>query len=579
LPRSWALQHLEPMLENSTLKERWQGLAPNVDNRQLAQVVLNEIDNDRQYADRERRREGSRRFRRNVGSLLAVGALLGVFFFWVVLQKSTAALYAAHAEALLGAAVSDQGAQWPPDLRARATLKAFSYFDDASKLGAQWFSDKFARGLLSDISYMRTGEHLPILTSQALLERARSAFDSTSRVILGRSFVITKLEDKIIQEEPAKCVFIMSSNDGVSDWQSPPRPSSDKRHLQRTFRILEGAKLQFGAVNESGITQEADADFQDSLPLGAQLCMSSDATVLTLSSPGQSVPDLYDLQWTPCGPESECKKNKHLEWRVRAVPIKLAIGPDDLSSATLFPCVLSIINAPVNASAGQRRQNLAKAQIRYTAEEAEACLTSPAPVVRGLRPQSQMRRSGESESSQRFVAEFYTELAVPRTIDIPDSMKRLLAECKNNLDPTSTPIPYSEFVCRPKYYVDNESMLNNDTYIGIRKRRNEQDILEIDVLDKDLATFSARKVSLPAYHVDRAGVTSTGEVLLHDDDAGVTWRFIVSTSGLEERLRERGNCSQVQKSDPKAVQDRETHRDLDELAELDIDSVCLNIRR
>ena len=569
LPRSWALQHLEPMLENSTLKERWQGLAPNVDNRQLAQVVLNEIDNDRQYADRERRREGSRRLRRNVGSLLAVGALLGIFFFWVVLQKSTGALYAAHAEALLGAAVSDRGAQWPPDLRARATLKAFSYLDDASKLGAQWFSDKFAQGLVRDISYLVTGERLPILTNQSLLERARSAFDFTSRVVLGRSFVITKAEDNLVEAEPAKCAFI---DGGVSEWQSLPRSSGVRREMQRAFRILERAKLQFGAPNEAGITLEADDDFQDSLPIGARLCVSSDATVLTISSPGQSVPDLYDLQWTPCGPESECKKNKHLEWRVRAVPISLAIGPDDLPSATFFPCVLSILNVPVNASAGQRRQNPAKAQIRYTAEEAGACLRNAAPFARDLRPR-------ESKSPQSFVAEFYTELAVPKTIDISDSVAKSFAECKNNTDPTSTPVPYAEFVCRPKYYVDNGSMLENDTYIGIRKRRNEQDILEIEVLGKDLATFSARKISLPASHVDRAGVTSTGEVLLHDDDAGVTWRFVVSTTALEERLRERGNCSQVQESDPKAVQDHETRRILDELAELYIDSVCLNIRR
>ena len=138
-----------------------------------------------------------------------------------------------------------------PRPRARATLKAFSYFDDASKLGAQWFSDKYAQRLLGDISYIRTGEHLPILTSQALLERARSAFDFTSRVVLGRSFVITESEDKIIGAEPAKCAFIMSSNDGVSEWQSLPRPSGDRRHLQRAFRILEGAKLQFGAANKS----------------------------------------------------------------------------------------------------------------------------------------------------------------------------------------------------------------------------------------------------------------------------------------------------------------------------------------
>jgi hypothetical protein len=392
-------------------------------------------------AQREHQRQATRRrLRRNVGLLLAVVVLLGSFVLWIVLQKSTGALYAAHAEALLGDAVSDRGAQWPPDLRARAILKAFSYFDDASKLGAQWFSDKFVQGLLRDISYISTGERLPILTSQALLERARSAFDFTSRVVLGRSFVITKAGDTIIEAEPAKCAFIMSSNEGVSEWWWLPRLSGgDKRQVERAFRILEGAKLQFGAANEAGITQEVDSDFQDSLPLGAQLCVSSDATVLTISSPGLSVPDLYDLQWAPCGPESECKKHKHLEWRVRAVRISLTIGPDALRSAILFPCVFSIINVPVNASAGTP----GKAQIKYTAEEARACLRNAAPLPRGL-------RRGESKSPQNFVAEFYTELAVPKTIDIPDSVTKAFAKCKNNIDPTSTPIPYAEFVCRPK---------------------------------------------------------------------------------------------------------------------------------
>jgi hypothetical protein len=195
------------------------------------------------------------------------------------------------------------------------------------------------------------------------------------------------------------------------------------------------------------------------------------------------------------------------------------------------------------------------------------------------RPLPQKGPPGESKALQSFVAEYYTELAVPKTVDISDSEEKSLVECKNNLDPMNTPIPYADFVCRPKYYVDNGPMLENDTYIGIRKRRSEQDILEIDVVDRDLATLSARKVSLPAYHVDRAGVTSTGEVLLRDDDAGVTWRFVVSTSALDERLRERGSCSQMQRPNPNVVQDHETHQVLNELTELDIDSVCLKMKK
>ena len=79
------------------------------------------------------------------------------------------------------------------------------------------------------------------------------------------------------------------------------------------------------------------------------------------SSPYRVLVKAYPI-YTTCsgrhvGRKANVKKNKNLEWRVRAVPIKLAIGPDDLSSATLFPCVLSIINVPVNASTEQRHQN------------------------------------------------------------------------------------------------------------------------------------------------------------------------------------------------------------------------------
>jgi hypothetical protein len=62
LPRSWALQRLEPMLERSALKDRWQSLAPNGDNKELAKAALKEIDNDRRDADARRSQSAVSRY-------------------------------------------------------------------------------------------------------------------------------------------------------------------------------------------------------------------------------------------------------------------------------------------------------------------------------------------------------------------------------------------------------------------------------------------------------------------------------------------------------------------------------------
>jgi hypothetical protein len=581
LPRSWALQHLEPMLERSTLKERWQGLAPNADNVQLAQMVLKKIDKDREDADRERGREVSLRIRRKlslwIGSTLVIAALLGVLFFWFVLEKSTADLYAAHSEALLGAAISDRGAQMPHELRARVALRAASYFDGASELAVEWLPEKPAQLLLRFI----TGARLPILPNKELLERPRSAFDSTSRIILGRNSVITKSEAKLVEEQPAKCVIVADLNQrgpvnqSDADWQTLTLPLNDKWHLRPAFRIVtssipqfgSNSLLQFGVENGSRVSPEVYSDFQDSLPPRAQICLSLDATVLTVSNLSQGNPDLYDLQWTPCALGSDCTRKYGFKWRVRAVPIQIVPGADDLKLGK-FPCVTSIaiVPVPVGADAGRRYQNPAKVQVMFTDEE-----QCPAPI----RDRQATRGIGQASGPERpklpgiFMTEFFTELAVPRTVEFTDSVANALTECKSNMAPASSPIPDAESICKPTKYVDTGTSLKKVTYIGIRKRENENDILEVDVLDEGLATFAAHKVSLPAHHIHRAGITSTGEVLLHDDDAAVTWRFVVERSKLEARLRERGKCSSLQRSDPK---DQEKY--LGDLAKLNVDSAC-----
>jgi hypothetical protein len=509
------------------------------------------------------RDEVNRRFRdtalKRIGIPLLLAVLMGAALLWVTLEKSISALYAAHAESLLGAAGTERGAEWSPDLRARVIIRSVSYFDAASKLGPRWLPDQWAQKvILGNIARLHIHEYLPTMTNDELQERARRAFDFTSRVILGRSFVITKLERKSASEQSHNCHVIGGD---LNDWQQlQPGQLADAPHLQRAYRVKDvdaqgqrTKQLEFGAADESGGFKLAASDLQISLPTGAWLCLSPDGTVLSLSSPGQNYPDLYELQWTRCAAESYC--TKVFDWRVRYVPIDYAPGANVLPQPS-FPCVTSIRRVP----AGLEELKSVKIEAQYTAEKT--------PVCTGIRP------------SEIYVAEFFTGLAAPRTIEIPAQIEGLLTPCLKN-----GPSPDAEYICKPANFVSwnagersgkFSSKDVNETVITIRKRPRENDILEVDVKDKNSGRFAASKVSLPAARIDRAGVTESGDVLLHDDGADVTWRFVGARSGLEDLLRQRGDCANLQKFDKNASQKRENpYPDLRELADLNIDSVCL----
>jgi len=256
------------------------------------------------------------------------------------------------------------------------------------------------------------------------------------------------------------------------------------------------------------------------------------------------------------------------------------------------PCVRSIAGVAVPAESGRTYRTAGRIRITFTDEQEREC-----PVMdRSVRGVSINAVGGPNMLGQRrpqqsiaigqpdvFMMEFYTELAVPRTVEISGSVKTLLTECKKNTSRVD-----GVDVCKPAYSINVgvadgvdkfNAPIRNNARIEIRKRPQEDEILEINVLDEDLQQFAAQKVSLPAHHIDRAGITTSGEVLLHDDSTGVTWRFVAARSALEARIRDRGNCSGLKKTDPQVLHDQEQLRqDFGELAKLNIDSVCVNVK-
>jgi hypothetical protein len=553
LPHSWALQHLKPMLERSSLKERWQDVAPNANNDQLAHIVLAKIEGARKLADAERSKETTRRRTQRLfiyGSLeLMAVILVGAVLLWFALEKSTSALYAAHAESLLGGAATERGSEWAPEVRARVVLRSNSYSDAASRLGVQRPGDQWIQdNILRIISNASIGTYLPTLTNEESQRRARQAFDFTSRVVLGRRFIIRDVKEVLPQERSSNCQIVGTAQEA---WQPLVPEKATERRPTRGFRVKQDSvvqnsqRVEFAAREKYDEFRVADSDLQISLASGARLCLSDDGTTLSLSSPGQSFPDLYEMQWTRCGAETQCKRNG-FEWRVRYIPIEYAPGIDLLPAAT-FPCVTSIKYVPSAAQA----EGAMKIEVRYTAQEAATC--------------------SSMLSGKTFVAEFYTRLAAPRAVDIPDLMKPLLSKC----------IPINRGADIQACHIDTlikwnigdtvatSAQVKNKTpvTVTIHKRVNH-DIVDVDVKDSSSEIFAADKISMPAAHIDLAGITESGDVLLYDDAAQITWSFISKRSQLEQLLQERGNCR------AQHAKDKISFAELGELARLDINRAC-----
>jgi hypothetical protein len=562
LPKSWALHRLESMLERSALRERWERVVsdndnkepakPGLDNKELAKAVLEEIDKDRQYVDDERRKEVRRKVVRKFIPAAAGVGVFGLVVLWFTLQQSMAALYAAHAETLLGTAVSDRGAQWPPALRARVILRSVAYMDMAAGLGGKdrWVHDNILPGIFSFID-----RYLPTNTNEELQQRARRAFDSTSREVLGRQFaVLTDLPDQSAGNRSPNCVAIGRQ---AMDWQQlVPEQGANQQGLKRAFRVKEteahgihqgSLRLEFGAADRSGETQPAASDIQVSLPSGAWLCLSPDATVLSLSDSSQNYPDIYQLQWTRCAPASACGKEGRA--RVRYVPIRFAPGAETLSPG--LPCVTSISALPDALEVG-------KFQITWRYGEA-GC-------------------NGNLSSDIR-VGEFFTALAAPRSVRIPTALKDLLTKCDETGEETNPRVTYT---CNPGHLIqwtigDESPRLSQNgsgANIVIEGRSDkEPDIFDVSINDNGADNIAA-KISLPASRIHRAGITEAGDVFLQDDDADVTWRFVAKRSRLRALLHERGNCDL-----PGRKNEYVEYLGLERLDGLDIDNACAGVSK
>ena len=93
LPESWAVQHLEPLLERPTVRDRWKGLAaPGADTRGLASAVLGEIGRIRRRADRSRLWDRAWKW----GALAGLALVLGGAFFYARIASDEARLEAAR---------------------------------------------------------------------------------------------------------------------------------------------------------------------------------------------------------------------------------------------------------------------------------------------------------------------------------------------------------------------------------------------------------------------------------------------------------------------------------------------------
>jgi hypothetical protein len=438
---------------------------------------------------------------RSLGMVSVVASGVGVVILVLSFHRVVSALQGQQAISVLGSAASDRAKQWDAEARARVILYSYSAIDAASNEFGASVSNRMAEAVLT-LFNMNSQELFKQLTAQI----SYALLDRTARSSLGRNFIITPAM-KIGHTPLGSCLVVPEAKTVLSVLPVEPilpgeREEDDKAiSKQRIFSISPNSIIFLTHYNLDGPTsislnEEVESDLQITLPANAQLCLSSDGTILTESSPGQSFPDLYELQWTLCVRNSGCKNEGRRKWRVRHIPIDYASGPYSLPPQT-FPRV----NAIEMSSNG-------KVQVYYTATK----IISGIPVDDAGCTTGQEIGTSDDQSCE-YVAEFYTELAVPRSvIKSPEDWKSL-RECENG-------------ACNIK--VGEKAEVS----IQIRRRpdgpEKEPSVLEIDVIDQKSGAFAASKMTIPATKIDRAGLTESGEVLLYEADSTIGWKFVGS---------------------------------------------------
>jgi hypothetical protein len=289
-----------------------------------------------------------------------------------------------------------------------------------------------------------------------------------------------------------------------------PRALKRRRAFKTSEKSIEFA-VEYIYPDQIVRTEEVESDLQTSLPSGAQFCLSSDGLVLAQSSLGQNFPDLYELQWAPCmDAQSACQNQGNRKWRIRYVPILYAPGPEPLKRLPpgTSPCVTSIVES------GDR------ILVYYTAIET---------TTGGAIPASDCDKS---PAHGDFAAEFFIELAAPRSIVKAAEHWDWLRPCQVSADPPGGRKGTGQYsICD----------LGRDSFkIRIEPRRNTAPAV-VDVSLSDPGSGTA-KISLPAGRIDSAGVTDSGEILLYEKASNMAWQIGAGKTLLKSRLYERADC-------------------------------------
>jgi hypothetical protein len=536
LPEALALEQLETLLGRSSINERWQGKG--------AQEVLANIKQFRNIADDERarveadRRKAEERARiaeedrkhqdeiqhykdeKNklqkrylawlvvlvIVSALAVGSAI-----WDNAQRTKAALHDATAETLIGTALSDQGSQLPPDLRAQVILRAKSFIEAAAEVPR--FPDDSAESIgkaLARIGFLRNDPDHQVPPIAKMQKRATLALVRATRESLGRNLAIL---DKDIRTAafatPVKC-----TTEADNSWVDlPGPPGAESVPKSYAFKIDAHGRLQFG-VNEKvgGQPLAAYLDLQaSSLGSGARVCLSSDARILTISNLNNNYPELFELQWASCRASADCGRDGRNEfsWRVRSIPIPTAYGPNTPQTGS-YPCVTATTNLALDKDEPAAPSDLGRVQVQFTTDVGPAkCSDHMKPLERDV------------QAPTKYVAEFYAGLAAPRSVAKPN-----LA-----FTPCVQPTDLGATTCSPNPASPVVEI--------VRRSGDTPVILEVSVEGDEDEQFIAQKVSLPANKIVASALTPDGELLLQDD-TDLTWKFVITRKNLESRLWTRG---------------------------------------
>lgn len=515
LPVPWTNQQISILLSRKDIAERWtpQGevtASPPEKVREGIAAALKTVEEERARAEKHAReqvleniaaRNKARRFRIVAVGLagLAVMAIVAAIAIFALLNNAETAARAAGGQLALNELLVRSNAV--AGLRARVPLFVGDMLND-NKVGKTPTHDEM-KGILT------------------------AGLFSTARAVLG-NYEFRKLDSAAATRGPEHCIEV-GADSAAASGRFP------ETLTRRSVRLSAAGEATVLGIETRGSEREPwKPAYGVSFPVApkAQACLSDDAAILSVASPGEALPQLYQIGWL-----RGCQKKE------------LDCSEQELQDLAIMTPLQPGAPLPELAAYSKQRNKALISCVRALTSPADA--KDPAIATFTVHPSGGSCGSA-TEAQGLFAADFFPGVQEP----LPTrAAVRELVPCNRGTGTGAR--NQTNRTCTLKNWADTGAAIGRDITVEITYGNDD---VSLNLAIRDRGDMFAPTITLRDLPFDAAGLTHDGDLVLHiqeDENAGTRrnplWRVTVGREALASRLKTRTDLYPVTAGDASPI--------------------------